>query len=103
MKLITKAIERKLEKNPLYSGEDTPEGDKEILVKFFTPWTNWTWYVTEAERLGPNEWRFFGLVDGFEKEWGYFMFSELKSITGPAGLKIERDMYSPPKFIREVL
>lgn len=102
MKLITKAIERKLEKNPLYSGEDTPLEDKEILVKFFTPWSNWTWFVTEAERLPDGDWRFFGLVHGFEKEWGYFMFSELKSLRGPWGLKVERDLYGPPKFIRDV-
>jgi len=103
MKLITKAIEKQLEKNPLYSGEDIPLEDKKILVKFFTPWSNWTWFVTEAERLEDDDWRFFGLVHGFEKEWGYFMFSELKSIVGPAGLRIERDAYGPPKFIREVL
>ena len=103
MKLITKAIEKKLDKNPLYSGEDTPEGDKKIIVKFFTPWSNWTWFVTEAERLENGDWRFFGLVHGLEKEWGYFMFSELQSLRGPWNLKVERDMYGPPKFIREVL
>jgi hypothetical protein len=31
------------------------------------------------------------LVDGFEKELGYFMLSELEMVTGPMGLKIERD------------
>lgn len=103
MKLITKEIEKKLEKNPLYSGEETPEGDKKILVKFFTPWSNWTWFVTEAERQEDGDWRFFGLVHGFEKEWGYFMFNELANLRGPMGMRIERDMYGPPKFIREVL
>jgi hypothetical protein len=102
MKLITKVIERKLEKNPLYSGEDIPLEDKKILVKFFTPWSNWTWFVTEAERLEDGDWRFFGLVHGIEKEWGYFMFSELQSLRGPWGLKVERDR-NGPKFIREVL
>jgi hypothetical protein len=36
---------------------------------------------------------FFGLVEGHEKELGYFNLSELQSVKGPFGLKIERDMH----------
>lgn len=91
MKLITKEVEAKLLKHPLYSQEKnkTPE----VLVKFFTPWSNWTWYVTEGNKTETGDWEFFGLVEGQEKELGYFTLSELQSVRGPAGLKIERDMY----------
>ena len=64
--------------------------DPQIVVKFFTPWSNWTWYATEFD---PEDLRFFGLVDGFEREWGYFSLEELLEIRGPAGLRIERDLH----------
>ncbi|MDD2942943.1 MAG: DUF2958 domain-containing protein [bacterium] len=60
-----------------------------VYAKFFTPWSNWSWYVTEFD----GEDLFFGLVDGFEKELGYFSLSELEQISGPFGLQIERDIH----------
>lgn len=45
---------------------------------------------------------FFGLVHGFEKEWGYFSLKELESVTGPHGLKIERDLYFEPTKIKDI-
>lgn len=91
--LITKELEELLRKNPLYSHEKLPAEQVKILIKFFTPWTNWTWYVTEAEPLDSGDWRFFGLVRGHDTELGYFLLSELQSARGPGGLKIERDLY----------
>jgi len=73
----------------LYATEGTDAEDKKIIAKFFTPWTDRTWYATEFD----GDDTFFGLVDGHGKEWGYFSLKELQSITGPAGLKIERDRY----------
>ena len=100
MKLITKDIEKKLLANPLYSGDSKPDNEREILVKFFTPDSNWTWYVLEANRIGGNpyelnvdNWEFFGLVDGFEKELGYFRLSDFEGVKGPMGLPIERDRH----------
>lgn len=91
MKLITKEIERKLEQVPLYSQEknDNPE----IVVKFFTPDAQWTWYVIEGEKREDGDWLFFGYVVGFEAELGYFALSDLTVIRGPLGLGVERDMY----------
>jgi hypothetical protein len=87
MKLLTKEIKEKLPQ--LYSQEKkTPEQVK-VIVKFFTPWTNWTWYATEFD--GDDQ--FFGFVRGLDAELGYFSLSELKRIKGPGGLKIERDLY----------
>ena len=57
------------------------------IVKFFTLDANWTWYAIEFD----GEDIFFGLVDGFEKELGYFSLHELASIKGKFGLPVERD------------
>ena len=90
MKLITKVIEKKLLNTPLYSTDGNTV--KDVLVKFFNPCGAGTWYVFEAEKKG-NDWEFFGLVDLYEKELGYFTLSELESIRLPFGLSIERDKY----------
>ena len=73
--------------------------DKIVQAKLFTPWTSWTWYVIEFD----GDDLCFGLVDGLEREYGYFTLSELSEITGPAGLKIERDKWFRPSTVSEVL
>ncbi len=96
MKLLTNEILEKLPK--LYSQEE--KGLEAVaIVKFFTPDSNWTWYATEFD----GDDLFFGLVDGFEKEIGYFRLSELQSVKGALGLPIERDMYFKPKTLRELM
>jgi len=70
----------------------------QALVKFFTPDSNWTWYVTEFN----GDDIFFGFVIGFEPEFGYFSLSELESARGPLGLPIERDLYFEPKSFEEL-
>ena len=96
MKLLTKELEAKLP--PLYS-QDGKGDDALALVKFFTPDSSWTWYATEYD---PVERVFFGLVDGLEKELGYFRLDELESVKGPLGLSIERDIYFEPTRIKEL-
>jgi hypothetical protein len=88
MKLVTEEVRKTMP--PLYSTEH--EKDPLARLKFFTPWTNWTWYATEFD----GEDTLFGLVDGFERELGYFSLSELENVTGPGGLRIERDLYFTP-------
>ena len=84
---------------PLYS----QEGAKDALchIKFFTPDSNWTWYVTEGSPED-DDFIFFGYVIGFEKEWGYFALSELTAARGPLGLPIERDLYFKPAPVSQV-
>ena len=84
MKLLTKENREALP--PLYTNED--KEDPNAIVKFFTPFSSWTWYATEFD--GKDT--FFGLVDGPEKELGYFSLSELESL----GPKIERDQWFKP-------
>ena len=104
MKLLTKKIRKQLP--PLYSQDD--KGGKAIIyVKFFTPPSSWTWYATEGKPVlddSGNEidFQFFGLVDGHEKELGYFNLSELESINGPMGLPVERDLWFRPKTLAEI-
>jgi len=96
MKLITEKIKKKLPK--LYE-QESKGYDAVAYLKFFTPDSNWTWYVTEFD--GKDT--FFGLVDGIEKELVYFSLSELESVKGPLGLKIERDLYFKPKTLKELM
>jgi hypothetical protein len=82
---------------PLYSGEE--QGlDALAQVKFFTPDSSWSWFASEYD----GEDILFGLVVGLEIEFGYFSLSELKSVKGPLGLPIERDLHFDPKSLREL-
>ena len=86
MKLLTKEIEARL---PALRSTEHDE-DPSVIVKFFTPDSSWTWYATEYD---PVDRIFFGLVDGHEKELGYFSLDDLESVRGPLGLPIERDLH----------
>ena len=86
MKLLTKEIEKKLP--ALYETENVATADKKLVVKFFGG--IWTWYGVEYDA---DQELFFGFVDGYEKEWGYFSLAELKKIKTSFGLGVERDMY----------
>lgn len=81
----------------LYATEDAPAAAL-VWLKFFTPWTGWTWYATEFD----GEDVFFGLVVGHETELGYFSLSELREVRGPLGLRIERDVWWKPVPLCEV-
>ncbi len=82
---------------PLYSQEALGEHALAV-VKFFTPWTAWTWYASEYD---PEQRLCFGLVVGHEREVGYFSLDELEEIRGPGGLRIERDLYWSPRALKE--
>lgn len=96
----------------LYVTEDVPASEKRIQVKFFTPDSNWTWYITEASailedgrqialsEITPDmdieDILMFGLVHGLEREWGYVSYNELLALRGPWGLPVERDIHFTP-------
>jgi len=114
---------------PLYSNEEKEARDTPVVVKFFDPTGSWTWYATEASAVIDGEYFplsrtekmlaardiyeidgklvddiiFFGLVDGFCKELGYFSLNELKSVKGSFGLGIERDRHFSGKMLSDVL
>ena len=62
-------------------------------VKLFTPDSVFTWFIIEISIDGDT---CYGFVKGFESELGYFSLEELKSIKGPLGLAIERDISFTP-------
>lgn len=57
MKLLTRALARRIPR--LNSTDSIPLDDKLIVAKFFTPDSNWTWFVVEAEAY----------VEGSTDEW----------------------------------
>ena len=98
MDLLPNAIRRLLP--PLRSLE-SKGADAVAHLKLFTPDSGWTWWITEGAPEG-DDFMFFGLVEGLEKELGYFSLSELQSVRGPLGLGVERDLYWQPKTLRQI-
>ena len=95
MKLLTKEVRKTL---PLLYSQESLGGKAVAHVKFFTPDSSWTFWATEFD----GEDTFFGLVDGHEKELGYFSLRELTEVRGPMGLPIERDLWWKPKTLEEI-
>lgn len=102
MMLLTKHDIARLPK--LYSREHVT--DPECLIKFFDPTGSWTWYVIEGEKQENGDYLFFGYVQGFESELGYFTLSELQNakngLTGLRSLPIERDRYYKPVKLSDI-
>ena len=96
MELLTQEIRDKFKK--IGSQAKKKLDEQIVVVKFFDPTGSWTWYATEFD--GKDV--FYGLVDGFELEWGPFRRSELKSIRGAIGLGIESDLYFGMPRIKDI-
>ncbi len=105
MSLLTKELEQVLP--PLYSMENVK--DPIVWARFFAPGRNWSWYLIEGSRRKEEEgiivngkeiygdMIFFGLVDGFEQELGYFYLAELESMRTSSGYPIiKRDLSFKP-------
>ena len=115
MKLITKAIARKLhqaDQRFLETG-NTPDP---IIVKFFTPWGRATWWIVQATPLDTingdpcepedaKDWHMYGFADVVGPdcaELGYTLLSDLISVRGPFGLTVERDMRYGNHSLKEI-
>jgi len=100
MLLITKEIEARLRANGQFNAtrreQGKPETDFVPVVKLFCPWGGATWLLTELDPEDPDI--AFGLCDlGMGcPELGSVRLSEFKSVRGPGGLTIERDLYFRP-------
>ena len=99
MKLLTKSIRDRLIANG--KAQDIVRGTKhefdlKPVVKLFTPWGACTWLLSELDPTNPDI--VFGLCDlGVGcPELGAVSISELESIRGPFGLRIERDIHWTP-------
>lgn len=95
----------------LYSNEG--KSDPMIVAKFFNPMGAGTWYIIEGSPIDENgemipenapeskqaravDFLFYGYVDLFEGEFGYFSLSEIEQVDLPFGMKIERDIFFRP-------
>ena len=92
MTLIPESLRSQL----LANGERQAAGDSRDplpVVKLFTPDAGATWLLTELDPTDPD--LAFGLCDlGLGcPELGYVRLSELQTVRGPLGLKIERDYH----------
>ena len=103
MKLLTKGIEQKFEKNPIGSKEG--QGlDAKVIVKFFNPCGSGTWLITEAEKQPDGDYLLFGYCHLTDWEWGYLLLSQLQNLKLPLpGLTIERDIYTKLRTVKEMI
>ena len=101
MELLTKEIEKKLSKKPLYSTE--AQGfDAEVIVKFFNPLGYSRWFITDGEKLPNGDWLMYGLVFITDWEWGCVLLSDLEKIKLPYDMGIEREiLYEGGHTVRE--
>jgi hypothetical protein len=98
VKLITPEL---ADMTPAIRGnEGKPLNEHIITAKFFTPWSNWTWYMTE---LAMDKDYAFGYVVGLDSELGYFSIRELEALRGPGRITIERDLYFGKHTLAEVV
>lgn len=55
-----------------------------------------------GKELDDGDWLLYSYATlGYEWEWGDVLLSELQSFVGKFGLKIERDLYSTDKKVRD--
>ena len=97
MKLLTKEQRTQLITHGQINARRMAEGEDTVhfspVVKLFAPWGAATWLLTELDP--EDEDIAFGLCDlGMGcPELGSVRLSELESVRGPAGLRIERDRH----------
>jgi hypothetical protein len=69
-------------------GEELYVDGKKVL-RAWESFTGWYWFATEEAykqdsvidgRVHKNDIIWFGLVQGFEEEWGYFSLAEIESL-----------------------
>ena len=78
MLLITDKLIEELNVPELYKTEDIETSEKELLICYKEPSTQWIWYLCEYSK---EEKLAFGYVIGnAENCWGYFSLEEMESI-----------------------
>lgn len=103
MKLMTKEIEKRLQKYPLKSQDEKKENAL-CVAKFFLCQGAWTWYVLEGNKLANDDWELFGVtINGEgEGEYGYFLLSQLQRLRTRMGLGVEREKYFTPTELKNI-
>lgn len=100
MKLLTKAIEKKLLANQYESRGMSPIENEKVVVKLFAPSGSATWWIYSMDKNGDC----FGVAQISDREYGYFNIHEITKLrVKPFGLPVERDMYYTPETFGELL
>ena len=53
------------------------EYDNPQVIAHFTNQQGWDWYIIAGEPLGNEDFYLFGLVNGYEKELGFFTLNQI--------------------------
>ena len=98
-KLMTKEVGDSIP--TIGANEDVEDHDSVLApAKLFSPYTGWRWYITEWDA---ESGLCFGLVEGFETEFGYFNLTELAEVNVLGSVPaVERDLFWQPKSIGEI-
>lgn len=97
MKLMTKELELAFKRQG--NTENMTAEESKVIAHYFS--ASWDWWALEYD---PGNRVFFGLVRGFETEFGSFSLDELEANScnvRPFG-GIERDLYWTPTSLAEV-
>ena len=110
MQLLTKEIEKKLQKSPYDLVRDKCPAVP-IICKFFTPFSSWTWYVYAGNEFqnqitNQSDWELRAWVEGNYNEDGPVLLSSLQKLTIFTGLTevpaVERDRHFGPCLLSEI-
>ena len=75
---ISEELLAKFNANPLYS-KDGQGTNAEVIAKFYVPFSEACWLITEASQEG-DDWLMFGYCHIFEWEFGYVSLSEIMEL-----------------------
>lgn len=89
---VTPQLEQAFKSSPLYS-KDGQGLNATVIAKFFMPFTEACWLITEAEQE-ENDWLLFGYCHIFEWEFGYVRLSEIRELD-VKGITAEQDLTIP--------
>ncbi len=93
MELLTKEQRERMLANGRANAGREHTTDFEPVVKLFCPWNLAIWLLTELDPENPDiAFGLCGLGMGFP-ELGNVSLSEMESVSGPGGLRIERDLH----------
>jgi hypothetical protein len=97
-RLMTEGLRKQL---PDLYAQDGAGDNAVVYARYFSLSSDWEWFATEFD----GEDTFYGLVNGFEPEFGYFSLSEMERmrIKQLAGIPaIERDITFRKTTIKEI-
>ncbi len=78
--LFSKELKEKLEIPNLYETDWKDDSEVIVRARYYDLFSSWEWYLLEADIQEDERILCFGLVNGHERELGYFTINELIDI-----------------------